>query len=204
MLRARAIARAGKAVGCTMGCLLIGALLGSLLNTWLRVDIVPLGVRAVRAPSAGSASTRSSHTQLMRALLSWCSPGGVTAELRLAWRARGRVHHRRVRSRSHLPHLRRRSAASCVAGVLVRRSRLMAGSWAPRLCSLGAQELAAPRGLTKADLPSMESGTAGTHGGMAAHWRARSALLCENAPAAVAPYGSAGVWWWWWRAPHHQ
>lgn len=42
---AAAAATAGKAIGLTFGCLVAGAILGSALQSWLRVDIVPLGVR---------------------------------------------------------------------------------------------------------------------------------------------------------------
>lgn len=35
----------GKALGLSLGGLVLGALLGSGLESWLRVDIVPLGVR---------------------------------------------------------------------------------------------------------------------------------------------------------------
>lgn len=35
----------GPAVGYTAAGLVVGALLGGLLQNWLRVDIVPIGVR---------------------------------------------------------------------------------------------------------------------------------------------------------------
>lgn len=46
---------AGRAVGLSVGALVAGILLGAGLNAWLRVDIVPIGVRgadAVRGTSA--------------------------------------------------------------------------------------------------------------------------------------------------------
>ena len=38
--------RTGKAVALVFGCLFAGAMLGTGLESWLRVDIVPIGVSA--------------------------------------------------------------------------------------------------------------------------------------------------------------
>jgi uncharacterized membrane protein YfcA len=35
----------GRAAGITVGALVAGVMLGAVLNAWLRVDLVPLGVR---------------------------------------------------------------------------------------------------------------------------------------------------------------
>ena len=43
---------AGKAAGIVVGGLLAGVLLGAGLQSWLRVDIVPIGVRHMPLPSS--------------------------------------------------------------------------------------------------------------------------------------------------------
>lgn len=48
----RAAVRAGKAAAISISCLIFGAFVGTLLQNWLRLDIVPIGVRALPCLSA--------------------------------------------------------------------------------------------------------------------------------------------------------
>ena len=61
----------GRAVGLALGGAVFGAVIGGALNSWLRVDIVPIGVRSLQTHACAHESTTSTcHLSKRSAMLS--------------------------------------------------------------------------------------------------------------------------------------
>lgn len=75
------VGNAVRACGLTAAGLLVGTLLGSALQSWLRVDIVPIGVSS--APQEGNLSTPPDSSWMFRSIVNLrlpaiCGPGSST------------------------------------------------------------------------------------------------------------------------------
>jgi len=68
----------GKAVGLSLGGLVAGALLGTVVANWLRVDIVPLGVRLGRGSAIMGRKLRANG--LRCSVVSHPPPSTLTAQ----------------------------------------------------------------------------------------------------------------------------